>query len=352
MPGLVALAQLGTLEIHTWGCHTDKLEQPDLMVFDLDPDVGLAWDRVALGAFALRRRLHDAGLESFVKTTGGKGALHVVVPITRKIGWDDFKQFSQTMVESLERDEPALYTTNMAKARRKDKIFLDYLRNGRGATFIAPYSPRARPGAPVAVPIGWDELAHGVEPATFTMATVPQRLASLHEESLEADRSREAIDHGEHLARRGRQARMNRTEDPAVIEHRLLELVYTTDAPITSDRARVLRAVLGRGCRQGARQPRSQGSHPARGHRRRHVDLRVPQPPQDGAARRARPGPARGPRHRPARRLSHGTPRRPQRQPRGRRLPQRHRPRRRPALHRQRALGALVVRARHRRLTR
>jgi bifunctional non-homologous end joining protein LigD len=181
MAGLVALAQLGTLEIHTWGCHTDQIEQPDLMVFDLDPDLGLAWNKVALGAFELRRRLHDAGLESFVKTTGGKG-LHVVVPITRPIGWDDFKAFSQTMVETLERDEPALYTTNMAKARRKDKIFLDYLRNGRGATFIAPYSPRARPGAPVAVPLRWEELAHGVDPATFTIATVPKRLAILRDD--------------------------------------------------------------------------------------------------------------------------------------------------------------------------
>ncbi|HZJ64630.1 MAG TPA: non-homologous end-joining DNA ligase [Kofleriaceae bacterium] len=175
MPGLVALAQLGTLEIHTWGAHADKVEKPDLLVFDLDPDVGLGWEKVALGAFALRRQLHDAGLESFVKTTGGKG-LHVVAPVARTIDWDDFKAFSKAAVESIARHEPTLYTTNMAKAARKGKIFLDYLRNGRGATFIAPYSPRARPGAPVAVPISWEELAHGVDPATFTTATVPRRL--------------------------------------------------------------------------------------------------------------------------------------------------------------------------------
>ena len=175
MPGLVALAQLGTLEIHTWGAHADKVEKPDLLVFDLDPDVGLGWEKVALGAFALRRQLHDAGLESFVKTTGGKG-LHVVAPVARTIDWDDFKAFSKAAVEAIARHEPALYTTNMAKAARKGKIFLDYLRNGRGATFIAPYSPRARPGAPVAVPISWEELAHGVDPATFTTATVPRRL--------------------------------------------------------------------------------------------------------------------------------------------------------------------------------
>jgi bifunctional non-homologous end joining protein LigD len=176
LAGLAALAQLGSLEIHTWGCHADRTEQPDLIVFDLDPDVGLGWERVVLAAFELRRRLHDVGLDSFVKTTGGKG-LHVVAPIARGVGWDDFKAFSKAVVEAMARDEPDTYTTNPIKLRRKGKIFLDYLRNGRGATFIAPYSPRARAGAPVAVPIGWDELAHGVDPATFTTASVPRRLA-------------------------------------------------------------------------------------------------------------------------------------------------------------------------------
>lgn len=178
LAGLAALAQLGTLEIHTWGAHADQPERPDLMVFDLDPDVGLGWERVVLGAFELRRRLHDLGLESFVKTTGGKG-LHVVAPIARGIGWDDFKAFAHAVVAQMERDEPDAYTTNMGKVHRRGKIFLDYLRNGRGATFIAPYSPRARAGAPVAVPITWDELAHGVDPATFTTQTVPRRLDTL-----------------------------------------------------------------------------------------------------------------------------------------------------------------------------
>ncbi|HEX3762841.1 MAG TPA: non-homologous end-joining DNA ligase [Kofleriaceae bacterium] len=176
--GMAALAQLGTLEIHTWGCHADQPEQPDLIVFDLDPDVGLGWEAVALAAFELRRRLHDVGLDSFVKTTGGKG-LHVVAPTARGPGWDDFKAFTKAVVEAMERDEPDRYTTNPLKARRKGKIFLDYLRNGRGATFIAPYSPRARARAPVAVPISWDELAHGVDPATFTTVTVPRRLVTL-----------------------------------------------------------------------------------------------------------------------------------------------------------------------------
>jgi bifunctional non-homologous end joining protein LigD len=181
MPGLVALAQLGTLEIHTWGSHIDKPERPDLLVLDLDPDVGLAWERVALGAFELRRRLHELGLESFVKTTGGKG-LHVVVPIERRVTWDDFKAFAKAVVEAMERDEPDRYTTNMGKVHRRGKIFLDYLRNGRNATFIAPYSVRARPNAPVAVPITWEELAAGVDPMAFTARTVPKRLGELKED--------------------------------------------------------------------------------------------------------------------------------------------------------------------------
>jgi bifunctional non-homologous end joining protein LigD len=178
MPGLIALAQLGTLEIHTWGSRSDKPEKPDLMVFDLDPDVAVGWDRVALAAFELRRRLDELGLESFVKTTGGKG-LHVVAPVERRLGWDDLKAFTKAVVEQMERGEPALYTTNMAKARRGGKIFLDYLRNGRNATFIAPYSPRAREGATVAVPITWEELAHGIDPLAFTILSVPKRLAKL-----------------------------------------------------------------------------------------------------------------------------------------------------------------------------
>lgn len=177
MPGLVALAQLGALEIHTWGCHADELERPDLLVFDLDPDVGLAWDRVALGAFELRAALADLGLESFVKTTGGKG-LHVVAPIARGPSWDDFKTFSKHVAERLERAHPERYVTNMAKARRKNKIFIDYLRNGRGASAIAPYSPRARGGGPVATPLEWEDLAAALDPAAFTIQTIPQHVAT------------------------------------------------------------------------------------------------------------------------------------------------------------------------------
>ncbi len=178
MPGLVGLAQLGTLEIHTWGCHADKVERPDLMVFDLDPDPGIGWDRVALAALDVRKRLGELGLTSFVKTTGGKG-LHVCAPIRRTIDWDDFKAFTKAFADQMAEDEPTLYTSNMAKSARRGRIFVDYLRNGRNATFIAPYSPRARAHAPVATPITWEELAAGVDPASFTTQTVPARLANL-----------------------------------------------------------------------------------------------------------------------------------------------------------------------------
>ncbi|MBX3160096.1 MAG: non-homologous end-joining DNA ligase [Deltaproteobacteria bacterium] len=177
LPGLVALAQLGTLEVHTWGCHAKTLEQPDLMVLDLDPDTRVPWERVALGAFELRRRLGELGLTSFLKTTGGKG-LHVVVPFARGPSWDQLKGFAKRVVDDMAAAEPRLYTTNMAKSARHNRIFLDYLRNGRTATFIAPYSPRARAGAAVALPVDWKDLAHGIDPLAFTMASVPAIVAA------------------------------------------------------------------------------------------------------------------------------------------------------------------------------
>ncbi|MEP6861009.1 MAG: non-homologous end-joining DNA ligase [Deltaproteobacteria bacterium] len=173
--GLVALAQLGILEVHTWGTHLDKIERPDIMVFDLDPDVGVAWDRVALAAIELRGLLHELDLASFVKTTGGKG-LHVCVPFERKLEWDQMKAFTKSVSEEMERRQPTNFTTKLAKVHRKGRIFIDYLRNARGATFVAPYSPRARAGAPVATPITWEELARRLTPDRFTIKTMPGRL--------------------------------------------------------------------------------------------------------------------------------------------------------------------------------
>lgn len=168
--GLLALAQLGVLEIHTWQCRADKLERPDQFVFDIDPDDGLPWDHVARAALEVRERLQLIGLDSFVKTTGGKG-LHVVVPVARRHDWETHKAFAHQFVVAMARDSPRLYVTNMAKRVRKGKVFLDYLRNGRGATAVAPYSTRARPHATVATPIAWEELSPGraFHPETLTL---------------------------------------------------------------------------------------------------------------------------------------------------------------------------------------
>ncbi len=191
--GLVSLVQMGVLEIHVWGAHADLVERPDMMVFDLDPDEGLPWERVAEAARRMRGRLEEIGLWSFVKTTGGKG-LHVVVPAARRTGWDDFKEFTRQVVLGVVAAEPRAYTANMSKARRKGKVFLDYLRNGRGATAIAPYSTRARPGAPVATPLAWEEL-DGPDPRGdhWSVETLPARLAAIADPWREYSRVRQSI---------------------------------------------------------------------------------------------------------------------------------------------------------------
>ncbi len=177
--GLITLVQMGVLEIHVWGAHSDNVERPDLMVFDLDPDEGLAWARVAEAARRMRDRLAELGLRSFLKTTGGKG-LHVVAPVARRLGWDDFKAFSKALVEGIVAAEPRLYTAKIPKASRKGKVFLDYLRNGRDATAIVAYSTRARPGATVSTPLAWEELDDpDLRGDRFTVETVPGRLEAL-----------------------------------------------------------------------------------------------------------------------------------------------------------------------------
>ncbi len=175
MSGLIALAQMGVLEVHIWPCHADKIERPDQFVFDIDPDEGLAWDRVVEAAQELRTRLSKLGLESFVKTTGGKG-LHVVLPVTRKLDWESHKAFARGVVAAMAADQPKRYLINMSKKLRKGKIFLDYLRNGRGATAVAPYSTRSHPQATVATPISWEELAQGVRPEQFTISSLISRM--------------------------------------------------------------------------------------------------------------------------------------------------------------------------------
>ncbi len=154
---LAGLAQMGVLEIHPWGSKNNNLEHPDLIIFDLDPDAAISWRKLADSAADFRRQLKLLGFESFLKTTGGKG-LHVVIPIEPKREWAEVKQFAHDFALAMEQQQPNLYLTKMSKAARKDRIFIDYLRNERGATAIAPYSPRARAGAAVALPLSWNEL--------------------------------------------------------------------------------------------------------------------------------------------------------------------------------------------------
>jgi bifunctional non-homologous end joining protein LigD len=176
--GLLSLVHMNTLEIHIWGSRVDNIERPDRLVFDLDPDEGLTWKRVIESARQIRELFKGLGFETFLKTTGGKG-LHVVVPIDRRTDWDDAKQFCADVADAIAIADPDRYTTNMSKAARSGKIFLDYLRNGRGATSVAAYSTRARDGCPVSTPISWDELPHIRSAAQFTLANVPARLQSL-----------------------------------------------------------------------------------------------------------------------------------------------------------------------------
>jgi bifunctional non-homologous end joining protein LigD len=175
--GLIGIGQLGVLEIHTWAARADAVERPDRLVIDLDPDPSVKWTLVVEAAGMVRALLDEVGLTSFVTTTGGKG-LHVVAPLRRRASWDEHKEFARAIAETIVGLEPHRYVAVASKAQRKGKIFVDYLRNGRGATFIAPYSMRARPGAPVATPVTWEEL-DTIDPASFTIETVPPRIGSL-----------------------------------------------------------------------------------------------------------------------------------------------------------------------------
>jgi bifunctional non-homologous end joining protein LigD len=177
LPGLMTLVQMGVLEIHTWGSRAPRIERPDRMTFDLDPGPGISWDALKAAAAHVRARLRDLDLGAFVKTTGGKG-LHIVVPIAPKQTWEYVKDFSRSLAESLVREAPERYTATMSKAKRRGKIFIDYLRNSRTATAVCAYSTRARPGATVSVPLRWQELTKDLR-GHFNMRNVPERLARL-----------------------------------------------------------------------------------------------------------------------------------------------------------------------------
>jgi bifunctional non-homologous end joining protein LigD len=160
---LISLAQLGVLEVHPWGSKNNDIEHPDRLIFDLDPDESLPWPTLCAAAAEVRKRLKKTGLESFLKLTGGKG-LHIVAPIQPTLTWAELKAAAHTFVLSMERDNPTLYLTKMTKSARTGKIYLDYLRNERGATAVAPYSPRARLGAHVSLPLPWSALKEKSRP--------------------------------------------------------------------------------------------------------------------------------------------------------------------------------------------
>ena len=175
---IVGLVQMGVIELHAWGSTTRDLDKPDRMILDLDPDPELPWRIVMGAAHHAREFLEGLGLESFVKTTGGKG-LHVVVPLARRHDWDEVKAFSRAVAEGMEAERPRSYLTKASKAERRQRIFIDWLRNGEGATAIAPYSVRARPMAPVATPLHWDEVGGRMKPDKFNVTSILRRLQHL-----------------------------------------------------------------------------------------------------------------------------------------------------------------------------
>ena len=178
LDGLIALVQSSVLEIHPWGSRIDDVARADRMIFDLDPGPGLVWPDVIDAALQLRDLLQTHGLESFVKTTGGKG-LHVVVPLNPAADWEPVKDFSQSVAEHMARRNPDRFTASLAIRSRNRRVFVDYLRNSRGATAVATYSTRARAAAPVSAPIGWEELSAEIGPAHYTLSNLPARLRHL-----------------------------------------------------------------------------------------------------------------------------------------------------------------------------
>lgn len=173
--GLLSLAQFGVLELHPWGARADRPDAPDRMFFDLDPGEGVDWKAIVHAAKAVRERLEARDLVSFVKTTGGKG-LHVVVPLAPRHDWEEVRAFSRGIAEAMAKEEPDRYVATMALRLRPGKIFIDYLRNARGATAVAAYSTRARPGATVSLPIAWNEVDK-IRPDAFDLRNLPKRLS-------------------------------------------------------------------------------------------------------------------------------------------------------------------------------
>ena len=184
LAGLIELVQMGVLEIHTWGSTAKRIERPDQLTFDFDPDPSVPWKTLRQALGELRALLEDLGLTGFVKTTGGKG-VHVVVPIAPTLDWKQAKAFSKAVADSMVATTPELYIATMSKSQRAGKIFIDYLRNARSATAVCAYSTRARAGAPVALPLRWDELRSDPREDHFNIRNVPARLSRLRKDPWE-----------------------------------------------------------------------------------------------------------------------------------------------------------------------
>jgi bifunctional non-homologous end joining protein LigD len=184
LAGLINLVQAGVIEIHPWGSTFKQLEKPDRLIFDLDPGEGVPWSAVIDGAREVRARLSDLGLESFVKTSGGKG-LHVVVPLTPSVPWDEAKEFTRSIAEAMAKQKPDRYLAIATKTARRGRIYVDYLRNGRGATAVGPYSPRALPQASISTPLDWSELSQGIRADHFKIDNLRQRLDVLKQDPWE-----------------------------------------------------------------------------------------------------------------------------------------------------------------------
>ena len=181
LDGLLALVQSSVVEIHPWGSTTSQLEKPDRLILDLDPGEGVPWSSMIETAFLVRERLEAAGLKAFVKTSGGKG-LHVVTSIVPRMSWEQAKSFTQSIAETLAKEFPDRYVATVAKRARTARIFIDYLRNGRGATAVGAYSTRALPSATVSTPITWGELEKGVRSDHFKLGNLRQRVDFLKED--------------------------------------------------------------------------------------------------------------------------------------------------------------------------
>jgi bifunctional non-homologous end joining protein LigD len=193
---LVGLVQMGVLEVHTWNARFANIEQPDRLVIDLDPGPDVGWRAVIAAARFVRQLLQGLELDSFVKTTGGRG-VHIVVPLAPRAGWSECLHFARAFADALVRRRPDIFTAAFTKAGREQRILVDYLRNNRTNTSVAAFSTRAKPDAPVSVPLAWHELTAARTPDRFTMTSVPARLARLRVDPWETYwTTRQTIPHG------------------------------------------------------------------------------------------------------------------------------------------------------------